>query len=385
MPSASSILTRVLVLLWVVASLRAADTDALQDQFESANAKLDNREFQAAIELYNGILEQEPEADNVWIMRALAKWNLQDASGARADLAQALNLAPENSSAYRLRAQIRYQTGDHAGSLADADQAIDLAGDAADAELFGIRAQAQKTLGENDAAIEDLNRAIELNPDFTAAYYLRAQLYEEKTQAAAAEADYSRVIELAPRHVDALNQRAWLRFYAADWEAAITDSQRVLELAPQAAVAMRLIGYAHFGQGNYAEAAQMLSAAADADPGRGAAYALFIRHHALLRAGAPDDRLASAWAAWTDDPWAQALARFLTGEIDEERLDAIAHEVIDEVDRAGRLCEMHFYIGLMRLHTGDRSTAKLRFQTALSIGQKTFIEDTLSTAELNRL
>jgi lipoprotein NlpI len=144
------------------------------------------------------------------------------------------------------------------------------------------------------------------------------------------------------------------------------------------------LGYAEFARGEYANAARTLAAAADADATPQSAYALFVRYYALLRAGATDRRLATAWGAWKEEPWLQAIARFITGEIDEEALEAAAKETSDDGELMGRACELHFYIGLARAQAGDKSTARLRFQSAVTTEQTTFIEYSLARAELNR-
>lgn len=384
--------------------VRAADNEALEKRYREANAKVDAGEFQPALEIYNEILETEPKAGNVWVMRGIAKWNLKDLSGARADLAQAIALHPDNLDAYRVRGQMRYEAADYANSLADFTKAIDtlkkivdhvdesVPGQAtqareflaANAELFGMRAEVENKLGDRPSAIHDLTRAIELKPDYTAAYFLRAQLYEADGETTAAAEDYTKVIALNPKHADALNNRAWIRFHERKWDEAIADARKVLEYAPKADATLRVLGYTQFAKGDYIEAGQTLAAAADADSSSGAAYALFVRHYAMLRAGGADKRVATSWGNWKDEPWLQALAKFIAGQIDEDALETVAKDTRDDGELAGRACEMHFYVGLARKQAGDKSTARLRFQSALQTEQKTYVEYTLAQAELPR-
>lgn len=391
-----------LVLLATLAvPLRSADNEALEKRFKEANAKLDAGESAPALEIYNEILEAEPKAGNVWVMRAIAKWKLKDLSGARADLAQAIALHPDNVDAYRVRGQLRYEAKDYANSRTDFTQAIDLATANAKAiaaqdkdagaayakdtgELFGMRAEVESKLNDHPAAIYDLTRAIELKPGYSAAYFLRGQLYEATGEPAAAEQDYTKVIELSPKHADALNNRAWIRFHGLKWDEAIADANKALELAPKAAVALRVLGYSQFAKGDYAASAATLAAAAEADATSGAAYSLFVRHYAMLRTGGADKRVATSWGNWKDESWLQALAKFITGQIDEDALEVAAKDTKDDGELAGRACEMHFYIGLARRQAGDKSTARLRFESALKTEQKTYVEDALAHAELAR-
>lgn len=377
------ILRFALVFFCLVASSGAASDAELQALFQAGNEKLNAKDYAGAIENYNTILESQPKADNVWAYRGLAKMNLQDLSGARADFAQALSLNPKHVDVYRWRAALRYGQKDYSGSVADYTQAIAVKND--DAFLHAARAEALIALSDNDQALVDLNRALELDPSMVGALYLRGEIHEVKENVSAALADYSRVIRLEPGHVKALTERGWIKFYRQDWAGAIEDANKVLAITPTAAMAMRLAGYAQFGQGDYAAAAVTLAKAADATNDETAAYALFIRHHALLRGGVPDKRLATSWGSWKDAPWSQAVARFIVGQINEEALEAAAQDAADDSQMQGQMCEMHFYIGLARLQAGDKSTAKLRFQSALAQNMKSFIEHTLAEAELKRL
>lgn len=364
-------------------ALRGSDED-LEAKFAEANAKLEQGENQAAVELYNTILEAEPRAENVWINRAIAKWKLQDPSGARADLAQAISLNPKNVASLRLRASLRYQAQDFQGSLGDIEAALRL--NDADAELHGMHGEILSALGSRERARDALTRAIALKKDYTAAYFMRGQVHEDLDRPDAAFADYNRVIALEPRHADALNNRGWIYFHRLDWDAAIADAEAVIALAPKAAIAHRLLGYAAFGRGDYPRSAATLADAAGLttqDP-ETSAFALIVRHFALMRGGGADKRLATSWGTWKDE-WLQGLARFVVGQIDEDALERLVEAAVGDDERAGRACEAHFYIGLKRLAAGDKSTARLRFQSAVRTDKRSFIEHALAQAELKRL
>lgn len=399
----ASLLVPLCALALFIGSLHAADQKAYEDRFREANRKLDAGDNQGAIEIYNELLEANPEADNVWIVRALAKWRSNDRSGARADIAQAITMSPDNFEGYRVRGDFRFDEKDEQGSLADYDKAILLAereivrlktkrDDAEAAKiarrlpyLLGARGELHVRQGEIAAASADFNRAIGLKPDYASALWLRGQLYEGEGEYASAVADYSRVIELTPKRLEAWSSRAWMRFYMRDFDAAIADGAKALEITPQDGSALRVTGFAQFARGDYAASAKTLGKATGADSGPESAYAMFVRHYAVLRTGGADEQLATSWEKWNDAPWLQALAKFITGQLSEDGLEAAAQVAKNDGELAGQACEMHFYVGLARVHAGDKSTARLRFQSALATNQKGFVEDALSSAELKRL
>lgn len=376
----------VILVVLLVTSPRCPglDLDALEKRFSEANAKLDAGDHAGAIELYNTILEAEPKAGNVWINRAVAKWNLRDASGARADLAQAISLDARNLEAYRVRASIRFQVQDFAGSLDDLNRALAI--DHEDAELHGMRGETYRALDDSEAALRDLSRALKLDPDYHAARYTRALVYEGLSRPHEALADYDIVLANIPNHADALNNRGWIRFHRLDWVGAGADARKAITLAPQAAILQRLSGYSAFGAGQYQEAADALTRAAELskDDPEQSAFALFVRHFALVRLNQADKRLATSWGAWTDE-WIKGLARFIVGQLDEDGLEKLVAAASDDDELQGRACEAHFYVGLVRLQAGDRSTARLRFQSAVKTEKTSFIEHALAQAELQRL
>lgn len=373
------------LLLVPFAAAAAATQEELEQRFRKANEQFEAGDYAGTIEGCNEIIEAVPKADNVWVLRALARWSMHDKSGARADLAQALTLTEDNPEVYRARAAMRAEENQNEQAMEDIEQAIAL--DSSVALYFGMRGELRSRLNDASGAVDDFTRALEIDVNYTAARYARARQLEFLNRTEEALRDYDVVIEAEPKYADALNQRAWLRYHALDFPGALSDGRRAAELAPQAAVVARIVGYSLFAQGEFEQAADVLAHAADlvSKEGSEASYALIVRHIALVHIKQPDGRLEQAWAAWTDDVWAQALARFVLGQLSEDDLDKLAEEPEDAEERNGRTCEAHFYIGWFRLQQGDRASARLRFKSAVATAVSTYVEYTLAEAELRRM
>ncbi len=90
--------------------------------------------------------------------------------------------------------------------------------------------------GHWGAAIRDLDRAIQLRPDFTEALYLRAQAfsrklrYDENPLQCQAIRDFNLVIKAKPGHVEAYHQRGVCYALLSDWRAAVDSWDQVLIL-----------------------------------------------------------------------------------------------------------------------------------------------------------
>lgn len=79
-------------------------------------------------------------------------------------------------------------------AIEEYDKAIEL--DASMASAYLNRGQAYHFLGDNERAIADLDRAIELNPNLDLAYFQRGNTYEALGDSQQAIADYRRALSL---------------------------------------------------------------------------------------------------------------------------------------------------------------------------------------------
>ena len=94
----------------------------------------------------------------------------------------------------------------HAQAIPDYTRAIDLQPDFAAA--YNNRGWACLELGRLDEALRDLNKALELNPAHTTALFNRAHLYQKRLEYAAAIADFDSILQVNPSDTAAANQKA---------------------------------------------------------------------------------------------------------------------------------------------------------------------------------
>ena len=94
-----------------------------------------------------------------------------------------------------------------------------------DANLYFVRAMEFATVKDFPSAVEDLNQAIQLRPDFTLAYFCRACITPTLT-------DYDKVIELQPDFAFAYFNRGNLHYQLREYQAAIDDFSNALQIDP---------------------------------------------------------------------------------------------------------------------------------------------------------
>lgn len=152
---------------------------------------------------------------------------------ARTLLDEAHALRPDDVRPDRLRGWLDELQGDDAAAAADYGRVLDRT---SDPELRVRRANLLLRSGQTDAAVNELERALEGRPEDRAVRTTLAELYESRGRIADAERMLVRVAELAP--TDAAAQRRLAAFYRRHGELAKAREAearaRSLEGAPRA-------------------------------------------------------------------------------------------------------------------------------------------------------
>jgi tetratricopeptide (TPR) repeat protein len=106
-----------------------------------------------------------------------------------------------------------------------------------DAEIRAValtnRGSAKYRLQDFDAAIVDLDEAIQLNPKLSGAFFNRGTAYYRKNDAKRAMADFNEAIRLDPKALLPLINRGIVYFDLDDNAHAIADMDAAIKLAPK--------------------------------------------------------------------------------------------------------------------------------------------------------
>ncbi|RKY13529.1 MAG: hypothetical protein DRP82_05285, partial [Planctomycetota bacterium] len=152
-----------------------------------------------------------------------------------------------------LRGTVWAEKGDFDRAIEDYDRAIEL--NPKLAEAYYNRGNAWAMKGEYDRAIEDWTKVIELDPKFALAYTNRGLAWDEKGDYDKAIEDYNKAIELKELLPDegaqAFYNRGLAWVHKDDYDKAIEDFTRAIELNPKFAEAFYNRGLAWAHKGNY--------------------------------------------------------------------------------------------------------------------------------------
>jgi len=269
-----------------------------------------------------------------------------------------------------------------------------------DAASLHQRALGNLNDGNHKRALEDLHAAIQLNPYYTQAYYLRGQVFAKQKDFTQAIHDFDKAISQDSSFASALHQRALAHQGSGDYRQALKDFDNSLTLEPLNALTLRDRAIVHRDAGNYdqavddyAEAMRLGFSAVDPHPmadllffqGRFLQSAQTLqqvvrakpdnRHAALWRylalGKANDDRSAARELAEqsarisTDKRWPTPVFEYYLGKIDESSLYA-ATETAEETVKTEQQCQANFYVAEAKLLKGAKDEAIARLLAARS-------------------
>lgn len=228
-------------------------------------------DYMLSIQYFNQAIQAKPYLAQPYLMRAIAKINLDDFAGAEADAAKAIDLNPFLTDAWEVRGVARQNLDNNDGAISDYNEALHLLprnrqimfnrslaltdtkkyeqADSSFAELLKYypgfdngyigRAKLRLAMADTTAASADIDKALEINRNILNAYILRADIaINSKKDYSAALADMNEAVKLEPRLAGLYINRAFLRYSLDDYFGAMADYDYAIQLEPLNPVAL---------------------------------------------------------------------------------------------------------------------------------------------------
>lgn len=186
--------------------------------------------LQAARQLYEAILADDPTDDDVSFRLGILEWQMGNGETALVRIAGVLARQPM---------QLRYRLGE---------------------------AQILASLGKFDEAVSACRRLLADEPDSVDGWFALASVFETRGQWDDAAQAYASLLEREPAHADALNDLGNCRRRLGQWEAALSAYRRALDARPGFADALTNLGTLLQARGFVDDAIDLLREAARAEP-----------------------------------------------------------------------------------------------------------------------
>lgn len=304
---------------------------------------------------------------------------------------------------------------DFKGALLQFEKAITLAPDRA--ELYLGRGKALMGLNLIEDAEKDLSRALELDPAFTAALYLRGQVRRRRGAHAGALADLDRCLERGAQDPDifvwkglSLNQlarfseaeeqfsralaegppsasaytgRAWARMLQGNLRGTISDETRSIELDPADPADYARRGFAYYGEESWENALRDLLKTVELEKRTRLPHAhwTFLCRLRLGRREAAiqelRDSLKDLAREHPASSWEFKLLAFDVGDLDEAGL-------LEAAAKSAGFSSAHFAIATRLLLSGKAEEALKHFQKSHELRAPGGIDGILAGAEIRR-
>jgi tetratricopeptide (TPR) repeat protein len=151
------------------------------------------KRFEEAIPALSRSLELEPKEPETWLLRAKAHQQLGNTAQALEDYGKALELEPKAVEARMNRAVILFALKQYDAAISDNTAALALAPEPAQVPILLNRANCYLMSGSPQKALEDANKALTINPQYTRGYQTRAAIWQALGQPAKMQEDLSKV------------------------------------------------------------------------------------------------------------------------------------------------------------------------------------------------
>ena len=260
--------------------------------------------YAQAIENFNVLLQLDKSDYWTYFFRGIAKYNLGDLRGAKADFEKSVQINPVFTSGYHYLGITESRFGNYDVALSNLQRAIDLRPGSEglyfsrgvtyflsqqfelavadfdkyirkqpkDPSAFLNRGASHLFLGDTLKAFNDYNKAIKLDRFDPEGYVRRGRLYAEQKDYDNAIADMDKAIELDTLNTFAYFNRAIIHYEKQDYRKAMADLNKVLDEEPGNALTLYNRGLIHAQLGAYEEALSDLDRVLNINPENVLAY-----------------------------------------------------------------------------------------------------------------
>ncbi|MDR0834586.1 MAG: tetratricopeptide repeat protein [Candidatus Symbiothrix sp.] len=186
-------------------------------------------DYVMAIQHFNQVIKAKPYLAEPYLYRAIAKYSLDDFTGAENDLTLCLERNPFLVQAYLCRGASRQNLGDYEKAIADYTQGLKSLPE--DKQMLLNLSIAYAQTKQLDAALKNLDALLAYQPNYPQGYLARGSVYVEQGDTLQAFADYNKALELDKNQASGYAQRGMLYLQQENYAQALQDYNQAILLA----------------------------------------------------------------------------------------------------------------------------------------------------------
>ncbi|MCC8173500.1 MAG: tetratricopeptide repeat protein [Odoribacter sp.] len=207
---------------------------ALKEEFETLYylllAYIQNDEQEEALNICSRIIELEPDHMEMYLHRANLQYGMGKIAETIEDCKTILASDENNVEALILIVKAKQQAKAHEEAINHLTLCIDINPELS--EVYTLRAALYKQCEKYEEALADVNKALELNPEDEESLFRRGRIYELQHEKEKALADYEKIIHLNPFYKQAYLQKGNLIIERANIEESISFFDEAIENNP---------------------------------------------------------------------------------------------------------------------------------------------------------
>lgn len=317
-------------------------------------------------------------AEKAYLARGTAQVQLKNLAAARQDFELARQIAPSDPNVYNNLAFLSLAENKPDEGLASFENALRV--DATNfVALNGIITQYAKTQ-QLDKAHSRVDQVLTVYPNVAWLHYLKAQVYGYQHNAQGAEAELRRALEIDPNYLAAYSALAALFVNFDQTDRAIAEYKKALAVRPDNAMLYAVIGMLEDARGNIDAAVENYRKALELDQNNAFAANNLSWNYAVHGKGNLDEAVRLAQLVVQRNPNIAGFVDTLGWVYYKKNLYAAAAEqlkkAVDLDEAAARAANKsptatyHYHLGMALKAKGDKDGSRRALETALRLAQK---------------
>jgi tetratricopeptide (TPR) repeat protein len=183
--------------------------------------------YEKALGEYNIAISYQPKHIRSLNNRGMIKQKFGDFNGAFEDYSKAIDLGVKNYHIFKNRGDVRLQLGDYAGVVEDYGLALEFE---QHAEIYYLRGKIYSKFDENEKALTDFNRYISEGYADPEVYTLTGITFGKIGEFENSIACFTKALEMDSNYTLAYYNRAFAKFISSDYTGALADCNKLLSL-----------------------------------------------------------------------------------------------------------------------------------------------------------
>ena len=243
-------------------------------------------DYVLSIQYFNQAITAKPYLYEPWFYRAVAKYNLDDFSGAEADCSEALQRNPYVTHLYELRGLSRIQQKKYAEAIRDYTRALRY--EPENLNLWHNRVLCRIQSEQYDTAHLELDTMLTRWSRYARGYAMQAEVYMLQKDTTEAINSLQKSIDIDPYDGQTWSMRSIISLSRSEWKESEEQLDKAIHLLPKHAGNYINRALARFNQNNLRGAMADYDTALDLEPNN------FLGHYnrGLLRSQVGDDNRA---------------------------------------------------------------------------------------------